>query len=112
MADVSAPSVKILSLCADLPGREIYLSTGPDTAAPASFWPISRWRTTPVPDSPTGTQTTLAGFDFPRYEALAQRKRPRTKDQIIEMLSSSGEKGRMLQGLTDISSPTGADARA
>src|SRR5882762_7976017 len=53
---------------------------------------------------PTERRTTLAGFDFPAImkRLAAEEKEPRTKDQIIEMLSSSGEKwAGWLQGLTD-----------
>jgi len=49
-------------------------------------------------------RTTLAGFDFPSLfkQFTAEEKEPRTKDQIIEMLRTSGEKwAGFLQGLTE-----------
>jgi uncharacterized damage-inducible protein DinB len=47
---------------------------------------------------------TLEGFDFPSMmkRFAAEEKEPRTKDQIVDMLQSSGEKwSGWLQGLTD-----------
>ena len=52
----------------------------------------------------TERRRTLVGFDFPAImkRLEAEEKEPRTKDQIIEMLRSSGEKwAGWLQGLTD-----------
>ena len=52
----------------------------------------------------TERRTTVVGFDFPAImkRLAAEEKGPRTKDQIIEMLRSSGEKwAGWLQGLTD-----------
>jgi uncharacterized damage-inducible protein DinB len=52
----------------------------------------------------TERRTTLIGFDFPAImkRLAAEEKEPRTKDQIIEMLRSSGEKWAVwLEGLTD-----------
>ncbi len=52
----------------------------------------------------TERRRTLVGFDFPAImkRLAAEEKEPRTKDQIIEMLRSSGEKwAGWLQGLTD-----------
>jgi hypothetical protein len=51
-------------------------------------------------------RTTLEGFDFPammkRFEAA--EKEPRSKDQILEILRSSGEKwAGFVEGLTGIS---------
>jgi uncharacterized damage-inducible protein DinB len=48
--------------------------------------------------------STLEGFDFPAYIKLraAEEKEPRTKDQIVEMLRTSGETwAGWLEGLTD-----------
>ena len=47
-------------------------------------------------------RTTLVGFDFPAYmqRMIAEEKAPRTKDQVIELLTSRGEKwANWVQGL-------------
>jgi len=52
----------------------------------------------------TEDRTTLEGFDFPSLvkRFTAEEKEPRTKDQILEMLRSSGEKwAGWIEGLTD-----------
>jgi len=52
----------------------------------------------------TERRTTLAGFDFPSLvrRFVAEEKEPRSKDQILDMLRTSGEKwAGFLQGLTD-----------
>jgi uncharacterized damage-inducible protein DinB len=52
----------------------------------------------------TERRTTLEGFDFPSLmkQFAAEEKEPRSKDQILEMLQSSGEKwAGWVQGLTD-----------
>jgi uncharacterized damage-inducible protein DinB len=52
----------------------------------------------------TEHRTTLAGFDFPSLlkQFTAEEKESRSKDQILEMLRSSGEKwAGWVQGLTD-----------
>lgn len=49
-------------------------------------------------------RTTLEGFDFPSTmkQFAAEEKEPRTKEQIVDMLQTSGEKwAGWLQGLTD-----------
>jgi len=49
-------------------------------------------------------RTTLEGFDFPSLmkRLTAEEKEPRSKDQILEMLRSSGEKwAGFVEGLTD-----------
>ena len=49
-------------------------------------------------------RTTLEGFDFPSMmkRFTAEEKEPRTKDQILEMLRSSGEKwAGFVEGLSD-----------
>ena len=49
-------------------------------------------------------RTTLAGFDFPSLlkRFTAEEKEPRGKDQVLEMLRSSGEKwASWMQGLSD-----------
>jgi uncharacterized damage-inducible protein DinB len=49
-------------------------------------------------------RTTLAGFDFHSLmkSIVAEEKQPRTKEQILEMLRSSGEQwAGFLQGLTE-----------
>jgi uncharacterized damage-inducible protein DinB len=51
----------------------------------------------------TERRTTLAGFDFPSLlkVIVAEEKEPRTKDQILEMLRTSGETwAGFLQGLS------------
>ncbi len=52
----------------------------------------------------TERRTTLVGFDFPSImkRRAAEEKEPRTKDQILDMLRTSGEKwAAFLQGLTE-----------
>ena len=52
----------------------------------------------------TERRTTLEGFDFPSLmkRFVAEEKEPRSKDQVLELLRSSGEKwARWVQGLTD-----------
>jgi len=52
----------------------------------------------------TERRTTLEGFDFPSMmkRFTAEEKEPRTKDQILEMLRSSGEKwAGFVEGLSD-----------
>jgi uncharacterized damage-inducible protein DinB len=52
----------------------------------------------------TERRTTLVGFDFPSImkRLAAEEKEPRTKDQILDMLRTSGEKwAAFLQGLTE-----------
>jgi uncharacterized damage-inducible protein DinB len=49
-------------------------------------------------------RTTLAGFDFPSLlkSIVAEEKQPRTKDQILDLLRTSGEQwAGFLQGLTE-----------
>ena len=49
-------------------------------------------------------RTTLAGFDFPSLmkSVVAEEKEPRTKDQILDLLRTSGEQwAGFLQGLTE-----------
>jgi uncharacterized damage-inducible protein DinB len=49
-------------------------------------------------------RTTLVGFDFPAYlqRMIAEEKAPRTKDQVIELLTRRGEKwANWVQGLDD-----------
>ena len=49
-------------------------------------------------------RTTLAGFDFPALmqRLTAEEKTPRTKEQIVALLKTSGEKwASWLEGLTD-----------
>jgi uncharacterized damage-inducible protein DinB len=49
-------------------------------------------------------RSTLAGFDFPALmqRLTAEEKKPRTKEQTIELLKTSGEKwAGWLEGLTD-----------
>ena len=52
----------------------------------------------------TERRTTLVGLDFPSFmkRLTAEEKEPRTKDQILDMLRTSGEKWvGWLQGLSD-----------
>jgi uncharacterized damage-inducible protein DinB len=52
----------------------------------------------------TERRTTLVGFDFPSLlkQFTAEEKESRSKDQIVEMLRSSGEKwAGWVEGLTD-----------
>ena len=49
-------------------------------------------------------RTTLVGFDFPAYlqRMIAEEKAPRTKDQIVELLTTRGEKwAQWVEGLDD-----------
>jgi uncharacterized damage-inducible protein DinB len=52
----------------------------------------------------TERRTTIVGFDFPSLmkQFTAEEKEPRSKEQIVEMLRSSGEKwAGWLEGLTE-----------
>jgi uncharacterized damage-inducible protein DinB len=52
----------------------------------------------------TERRSTLVGFDFPTLikRFIAEEKEPRTKDQILDMLLTSGEQwAGWMQGLTD-----------
>ncbi len=49
-------------------------------------------------------RTTLVGFDFPAYleRLIAEEKAPRTKEQVIELLTTRGEKwAKWVEGLDD-----------
>ena len=49
-------------------------------------------------------RTTLVGFDFPSMmkRLMTEEKEPRSKDQVLELLKSSGEKwASWMQGLSD-----------
>jgi len=49
-------------------------------------------------------RTTLVGFDFPAYleRLIAEERTPRTKEQVIELLTTRGEKWtKWIEGLDD-----------
>ncbi len=94
-----------LVIAQDLPEEKYTFRPAPDTRSPGELLAhIALAHDFQYQIHATERRTTLAGFDFPAImkRLAAEEKEPRTKDQIIEMLRSSGEKwAGWLQGLTD-----------
>ncbi len=94
-----------LVIAQDLPEEKYTFRPAPDTRSPGELLAhIALAHNFQYQIHATERRTTLAGFDFPAImkRLAAEEKGPRTKDQIIEMLRSSGEKwAGWLQGLTD-----------
>ncbi len=94
-----------LIIAQDLPEEKYTFRPAPDTRSPGELLAhIALSHNFQYQIHATERRTTLAGFDFPAImkRLAAEEKGPRTKDQIIEMLRSSGEKwAGWLQGLTD-----------
>src|SRR6266478_947005 len=94
-----------LIIAQDLPEEKYTFRPAPDTRSPGELLAhIALAHDFQYQIHATERRTTLAGFDFPAImkRLAAEEKEPRTKDQIIEMLRSSGEKwAGWLQGLSD-----------
>src|ERR1700730_2247642 len=94
-----------LIIAQDLPEEKYTFRPAPDTRSPGELLAhIALSHNFQYQIHATERRTTLAGFDFPAImkRLAAEVREPRTKDQIIEMLRSSGEKwAGWLQGLSD-----------
>src|SRR6267378_4093056 len=94
-----------LIIAQDLPEEKYTFRPAPDTRSPGELLAhIALAHNFQYQIHATERRMTLVGFDFPAImkRLAAEEKEPRTKDQIIEMLRSSGEKwAGWLQGLTD-----------
>jgi len=94
-----------LVIAQDLPEEKYTFRPAPDTRSPGELLAhIALAHNFQYQIHATERRRTLVGFDFPAImkRLAAEEKEPRTKDQIIEMLRSSGEKwAGWLQGLTD-----------
>jgi len=94
-----------LVIAQDLPEEKYSFRPAPDTRSPGELLAhIALAHNFQYQIHATERRTTLVGFDFPAImkRLAAEEKEPHTKDKIIEMLRSSGEKwAGWLQGLTD-----------
>lgn len=94
-----------LVIAQDLPEEKYTFRPAPDTRSPGELLAhIALAHNFQYQIHATERRRTLVGFDFPAImkRLAGEEKEPRTKDQIIEMLRSSGEKwAGWLQGLTD-----------
>ncbi|HTF25443.1 MAG TPA: DinB family protein [Candidatus Limnocylindria bacterium] len=94
-----------LVIAQDLPEEKYTFRPAPDTRSPGELLAhIALAHNFQYQIHATERRTTVVGFNFPAImkRLTAEEKEPRTKDQIIEMLRSSGEKwAGWLQGLTD-----------
>jgi uncharacterized damage-inducible protein DinB len=86
--------------------RNITVFGQPQTRAlSVNYWRIFRWHTPcQYQIHSEEHRTSLEGFDFPSLmqRLVAEENIPRSKDQILEMLRSSGEKwAGWLEGLTE-----------
>jgi uncharacterized damage-inducible protein DinB len=94
-----------LVIAQDLPEEKYTFRPAPDTRSPGELLAhIALAPNFEYQIHASERRKTLVGFDFPSImkRIAAEEKEPRTKDQIIEMLRSSGEKwAGWLQGLTE-----------
>jgi len=94
-----------LVIAQDLPEAKYAFRPAPDTRSPGELLAhIALAHNFQYQFHATDRGTTFVGFDFSSIikRIAAEEKEPRTKDQIIEMLRSSGEKwAGWLRGLTD-----------
>jgi len=94
-----------LVIAQDLPEEKYSFRPAPDTRSPGELLAhIALAHNFQYQIHATERRTTLVGFDFPAImkRLEAEEKEPRSKDQILELLRSSGEKwARWVQGLTD-----------
>jgi uncharacterized damage-inducible protein DinB len=94
-----------LVIAQELPEEKYTFRPAPDTRSPGELLAhIALAPNFQYQIHATERRTTLVGFDFPSImkRKAAEEKEPRTKDQIIEMLRSSGEKwAGWLQGVTE-----------
>jgi uncharacterized damage-inducible protein DinB len=94
-----------LIIAHDLPQEKYAFRAAPDTRSPGELLThIALAHNFQYQFHATERGTTLVGFDFPSImkRLAAEEKEPRSKDQILEMLRSSGEKwAGWVQGLTE-----------
>ncbi len=94
-----------LIIAQDLPEAKYTFRPAPDTRSPGELLAhIALAYNFQYQIHANERRTTLVGFDFPSImkRLAAEEKEPRTKDQILDMLRTSGEKwAGFLQGLTD-----------
>jgi uncharacterized damage-inducible protein DinB len=94
-----------LIIAQDLPQEKYTFRPAPDTRSPGELLAhIALAHGFQYQIHANERRTTLVGFDFPSImkRMSAEEKEPRTKDQILDMLRTSGEKwAGFLQGLTD-----------
>jgi uncharacterized damage-inducible protein DinB len=94
-----------LVIAQDLPEAKYTFRPAPDSRSPGELLShIALAHSFQHQIHATERRTTLVGFDFPSImkRLTAEEKEPRTKDQILDMLRTSGEKwAGFLQGLTD-----------
>jgi uncharacterized damage-inducible protein DinB len=94
-----------LTIAQDLPQEKYAFRAAPDTRSVGELLAhIALAHGLQYQIHATERRTTLEGFDFPSFvkRFTAEEKESRSKDQILEMLRSSGEKwAEWVQGLTD-----------
>src|SRR5712691_12540565 len=94
-----------LVIAQDLPEEKYSFRPAPDTRSPGELLAhIALAHNFQYQIHATERRTTLVGFDFPAImkRHAAEEKEPRTKDQILDMLHTCGEKwAAFLQGLTE-----------
>jgi uncharacterized damage-inducible protein DinB len=94
-----------LVIAQDLPDEKYAFRAAPDTRSVGELLAhIALSHNFQYQVHATERRTTLAGFDFPSLlkRFTAEEKEPRSKDQIVEMLRSSGEKwAGWVEGLAD-----------
>jgi uncharacterized damage-inducible protein DinB len=94
-----------LVIAQDLPEEKYNFRPAPDSRCPGELLAhIALAHNFQFQIHATEHRSTLVGFDFPSImkRLAAEEKEPRTKDQILDMLRSSGEKwAGWLQGLTE-----------
>jgi uncharacterized damage-inducible protein DinB len=94
-----------LTIAQDLPQEKYAFRAAPDTRSVGELLAhIAMAHGFQFQIHATERRTTLEGFDFPSLlkRFTAEEKESRSKDQILEMLRSSGEKwAGWVQGLTD-----------
>jgi uncharacterized damage-inducible protein DinB len=94
-----------LVIAQDLPEGKYIFRPAPDTRSPGELLAhIALAHGFQYQVHATERRTTLVGFDFPSVmkRMAAEEKEPRSKDQILDMLRTSGEKwAGFLQGLSD-----------
>ena len=94
-----------VAIAEDLPEDKFSFRAAPDTRSVAElFAHIALAPTFQKQVNIEERRTSMAGFDFPALmqRMHAEEKKPRTKAQLIELLTSSGEEwARLLEGLDE-----------
>ncbi len=94
-----------LVIAQDLPEAKYSFRPAPDSRSPGELLShIGLSHSFQYQIHATERRATLVGFDFPLImkRLAAEEKQPRTKDQILEMLRTSGEEwAGFLQGLSE-----------